>query len=142
MKNKVIYPTLIKQYDNAYLAYIPDLDIMTEGKDEYDAISMARDAISLLVMSLQDDHKPIPSPSSAQAAIACAAKRADEETDFTDAMLTYIDADVAAYRLKYRNHAVKKNCTIPAWMNEEATALGFNFSQILQEALAQKLGTK
>ncbi len=142
MKNRVIYPTLVKQYDDVYLAYIPDLDVITEGRDEFDAISMARDAISLSVMSLQDDNQPVPSPSSAQAAIAHAEKRADEETDFTDGMLTYVDADIAAYSLKCRNHAVKKNCTIPAWMNEEATALGLNFSQILQEALAQKLGAK
>lgn len=37
---------------------------------------------------------------------------------------------------------VEVTCTIPAWMDDEATALGINFSQILQEALAQKLGAK
>ena len=31
---------------------------------------------------------------------------------------------------------------IPEWLNEEATALGLNFSQILQEALMQKIGIR
>lgn len=34
---------------------------------------------------------------------------------------------------------VEVTCTIPAWMDDEATALGINFSQVLQDALAQKL---
>jgi antitoxin HicB len=34
---------------------------------------------------------------------------------------------------------VKKNCTIPLWLNEKAEALGINFSKVLQDALVQKL---
>ena len=139
MENKVIYPALIKEYDGIYLVYIPDLDIMTEGKDEFDAISMARDAISLSVMNLQDTEDFVPDASSAKKAVAIAKEKADEETDFSDGMLTYVDADIAGYRRKYRNLSVRKNCTIPAWMDDEATALGINFSQVLQDALAQKL---
>ena len=37
------------------------------------------------------------------------------------------------------SRAVKKTLSIPEWLNEEATALGVNFSQVLQEALIQKL---
>jgi len=35
--------------------------------------------------------------------------------------------------------AVSKNCTIPSWMNELALEKGLNFSQVLQEALAEKI---
>ena len=38
--------------------------------------------------------------------------------------------------------AVKKTLSIPEWLNEEALALGINFSQVLQEALLQKIGQK
>jgi antitoxin HicB len=34
---------------------------------------------------------------------------------------------------------VKKNCTIPAWLNARAEAIGVNFSQTLQEALLAKI---
>ena len=35
--------------------------------------------------------------------------------------------------------AVKKTLTIPEWLNEAACSMGLNFSQILQEALLQKI---
>lgn len=44
-----------------------------------------------------------------------------------------------AYRKRYNNKAVKKTLTIPEWLNEEATALGINFSQVLQDALKEQL---
>lgn len=39
----------------------------------------------------------------------------------------------------YNNKAVKKTLTIPEWLNEAACSMGLNFSQILQEALLQKI---
>ena len=47
--------------------------------------------------------------------------------------------DTMTYRKMYNNKAVKKTLTLPEWMNEEATAIGINFSQVLQEAIMQKL---
>lgn len=139
---KVVYPTLIKKYGKDYLVYIPDLDIRTEGKDEYDAIRMARDAISLWVMEAQDRGENVPAPSSPENAIARAKSTADNLMDFSDGMLTLIDADIESYRRKYGNRCVKKNCTIPYWMSKEADALGVNYSHVLQEGLAQIIGSR
>lgn len=46
-----------------------------------------------------------------------------------------------AHRLskKYGKKAVRKNLTIPAWLNTSAEAQGVNFSQVLQEALEARL---
>ena len=46
-----------------------------------------------------------------------------------------------AYQKRTNSRAVKKTLTIPAWLNEEALSLGLNFSQVLQEALLQKINT-
>ncbi len=35
--------------------------------------------------------------------------------------------------------SVRKNCTIPAWLNEKAEEQGINFSKILQDALLERL---
>jgi post-segregation antitoxin (ccd killing protein) len=35
--------------------------------------------------------------------------------------------------------AVKKNCTIPSWLNFEAEKAGVNFSAVLQAALKETL---
>ena len=140
--NKVIYPVLIKQFGKDFLAYIPDLNIKTEGKSEFDAIGMARDAISLKVMDLQDNEEMIPEPSTADDAVQKAKADADAEMNFTDGLLTFVDADITAYRQKYGNRYIRKNCTIPYWMSEEADSLGINYSRVLQEALEKIIGKK
>lgn len=45
------------------------------------------------------------------------------------------------YLRKNNNKAVKKTLSIPQWLNEQAIAKGINFSQVLQEALIQKLAS-
>jgi post-segregation antitoxin (ccd killing protein) len=43
------------------------------------------------------------------------------------------------YQKKHNSRAIKKTLSIPEWLNEEAVARGVNFSQVLQDALLQKL---
>lgn len=140
--NKVIYPVLIKKFGKDFLVYIPDLDIKTEGENEFDAIRMARDAISLMVMELQDGREQVPEPSDAEKAVSKAKADADEDLDFSDGLLTFVDADIAAYRQKYGNRYIRKNCTIPYWMSQEADSLGINYSRVLQDALEKIIGKR
>ena len=53
--------------------------------------------------------------------------------------VSYVDANITEYRKKYGYKIVKKNCSIPAWLNTKAEELGLNFSKILQEALIEKI---
>lgn len=57
-----------------------------------------------------------------------------------DDIVTLVDVDFAEYRKKVDNKAVKKNCTIPYWLNVEAEKAGINYSKVLQEALMNILG--
>ncbi|MGN1382311.1 MAG: type II toxin-antitoxin system HicB family antitoxin [Eubacterium sp.] len=141
-ESKVVYPVFIKPDGKDYLVYVPDLGIHTEGKNEYDAIAMARDAISLMVMDEQDHGEDVPAPSDSASAIKKAKEAADELFDFSDGVLTFVDADIEAYRKKYENRYVKKNCTVPYWMSQEADALGVNYSRVLQEGLANIIGKR
>jgi len=43
--------------------------------------------------------------------------------------------DMDAYAEKYGDKAVRKNLTIPAWLNTFAEARRINFSQVLQDSL-------
>lgn len=56
--------------------------------------------------------------------------------------LALVSLDLAAYRRKHNTKAVKKTLSIPEWLNEEVLALEINFSQVLQEALPQKIDQK
>ena len=81
-----------------------------------------------MLYNYEKEGKEIPAPS-APSAISL------EENEF----INYIACDTLSYRKRFANTAVKKTLTIPSWLNEEATALGLNFSQVLQEALMQKI---
>ena len=46
---------------------------------------------------------------------------------------------IYAYRKKNDNRSVRKNLTIPNWLNIAAEKEHINFSNVLQEALIEKL---
>lgn len=126
---KFVYPILLTAAGNDYIVDIPDFNISTEGKNIADAIDMARDAICLTGITYQDDNIAIPAASDIKDIIA-----KDNQ------ILTLVDCDFDEYRKSIDNKAVKKNCTLPSWLNKKAEAAHINFSSVLQEALIEKLG--
>ena len=60
---KGVYPAVFTEVDGALLVEVPDLEILTEGKDFNNAIEMARDAIELKCVSMEDGGEEIPKPS-------------------------------------------------------------------------------
>ena len=135
---KQAYPTFIAQSGEDYLVYVPDMEIYTEGKSLTDAIDMARDAIGLKGIDMEDDGKDLPQASGYSEVIQKAKADADD-FDFTDGILTMVDVDFTAYRKRMNNKMVRRNVTLPNWMNIEAERLHLNVSKILQEALAEKV---
>ena len=54
-------------------------------------------------------------------------------------IVTLVDIDIDAYRRANDNRTIRKNLTLPSWLNDLAEKAGVNFSQILQEGLKEKL---
>lgn len=130
---KRAYPVFIKEDERQSLVYIPDWDLYTEGENFADAIAMARDAIGLAWVDCIGTE---PEPSTYQGAIKTTKARADDKDfRYSDGILTYVDVDVVKYSEKLRNRAVRKNVTLPYWLNEKAEEMGINFSRVLQDAL-------
>ena len=50
-----------------------------------------------------------------------------------------MDTDLDSYRRKMEKRAVRRNVSIPRWLDKEAEKAQLNFSRVLQEALMQKL---
>lgn len=123
----VVYPVILKEDDGEYVVRIPDFHTVTEGKDLADAIYMARDAIGLLGIDYEDDGKELPVPNGTEYNI--------EEGE----RITLVDVNLTEYRKRHDNRMVKKNCTIPYYLNIEAEKQGINFSRVLQEALITKM---
>ena len=123
------YPFVISKEDDVFFyVEIPDFDIATQGMDIADAMEMARDAIGLMGIDLMDEGKVLPEPNIA------GINAAKED------IVTLVDVDFVEYRRKVDNKAVKKNCTIPYWMNVEAEKAGINYSKLLQDAIMSVLG--
>ena len=91
-------------------------------------MEMARDAIGIIGIDMEDDHEKLPSPSELSQV-----KAGDGE------FVTLVDVDFEEYRRKNEMRSVKKNCTIPGWLNYEAEKANINFSNVLQKALMEQL---
>lgn len=127
------YPAVIMEDKSGtsewkFLVNVPDFGIYTEGRDLADAIEMARDAIGAMGIGMQDNGKELPK-----------AGEAEPDPDY-QGITTYVDVDFEAYRKENDMRAVRKNCTIPSYLNTKAERAGINFSQVLQEALIARLG--
>lgn len=133
---KRVYPTIFTPVDGAILVEVPDLEILTEGKDYADAVTMARDAIGLKGISLEDAKLPIPEPSDIADVKASKGTFADEGEGY----VSLVDIDFMAYRRKIDTKMVRRNVTLPNWLNQEAEAAHINVSKLLQEALMSRLG--
>lgn len=136
MKN--VYPAFFTITDTIILVEVPDLEILTEGKDMKNAIEMARDAIELKCVSLEDDKKEIPLPSEISSLDVNNGTFAEDGTT----VISLVDIDSEEYRRKIDTKAVRKNVTIPSWLNYEAEHAGINISRVLQEALMKVLNVQ
>lgn len=124
---KLVYPVVFtKLEDGGYMAYVPDLQINTQGEDLPEAISMARDAIGLVGIDMEDDGKPFPTPSS-------------NVEHPVGTIVSLVDVDLLAYRRANDRKTVRRNVTLPSWLNAAANEAGLNVSAILQAALKQRL---
>lgn len=100
-----------------------------------DAIEMARDAIGLTGITNEDLGKPIPEASEL--------KNIDitrsQFTDDGESCVSLVDIDFVAYRRRVDTKTVRRNVTLPNWLNQEAEKAHINVSRVLQEALMTTL---
>ena len=89
-----------------------------------EAILMGTDAASGWVLDELEDGKPAPEASPLESIIP-------EAGGFVSMLVL----DMDAYAEKYGEKAVRKNLTIPAWLNTFAENNHINFSQVLQDSL-------
>ncbi|MCL2045708.1 MAG: type II toxin-antitoxin system HicB family antitoxin [Oscillospiraceae bacterium] len=126
---KQAYPIIMSKGSERIVVYIPDFDINTQGDDYPNAMEMARDAIGLIGIDLEDDMENIPLPSDISAVIC----------ESSDDIVTLVDVDFDEYRKKHDNRVVRRNITLPAWLDAAASSEKINVSRVTQEALKEIL---
>ena len=129
MNSKYAYPAIFTPDGGGYSICFPDIPgCYTCGDSLEEGILMATDVLALMLYEYEHENEPIPAPSEIKDVKV-------KENEFVN----YIACDTMAYRKKFNAKAVKKTLTIPQWLNEEACEMKLNFSQVLQEALLEKL---
>ena len=125
---KLFYPAVFHKEGDGFWVSFPDFpECLTEGDDIESAYEMAVEALGLAITSRESEKEAIPEPS-------------DPSTiDAEGGTILVVNFDMMDYLKKHNSRAVKKTLSIPEWLNEAATSMGVNFSQVLQEALMQKV---
>lgn len=134
-----IYPALfLKAVDDVgYTVIFPDLEeCVTEGDTKEEAFTMATDALGLYLYGLEAPPKPgkLRAPQSSD----------NEEGDFDldRSFSSYVSVDMLEVEKTVKAKTVRKvrkNVSIPSWLNQRALAENINFSQTLQDALMERL---
>ncbi len=130
MKNELtVFPAIFTKMNDDGSYYIVDFidlkNCTTEGETIQEAYYMAQNAMGLFL----DDLIKFPEPT----------------LDFSnikldkDQFISFIGIDMNDYRKKFNNKSVKKTLSIPSWLDTLAEKENINFSQLLQEAIKEKL---
>lgn len=125
---KKVFPIILTpDKEGGYTVTVPDLEIGTQGETIAECIEMARDAIGLWGICQMDAGKVIPEPQQMSPA------------HNQDDIVSIVDVDFDAYRKAADMRAVRRNVTLPSYLNDLGEKAGLNFSQVLQDAIRTKL---
>ena len=127
-----VYPAIFKPNPSGgYIAAIPDVPgCVTGGKTLENAMQMLKDALSGCLCVLEDENVQ---PAAASDPVKIISQ--GQEGSF----IALIDVDTVKYRAEHENKAVRRNVSLPAWLNAKAEQSQINVSQVLQEALRKRL---
>ncbi len=126
---KYAYPAIFEPAsEGGYNVSFPDIEgCFTQGDSLAEALFMAQDALAMMLVYYEDHDKKIPSASKL------------EDVNVSNGVVSYVLADTDQWRRTFENKSVKKTLSIPSWLNTKAMKAGINFSQVLQEALIERL---
>lgn len=126
-----VYPAIFTpEPEGGYYIHFPDIDnCFTCGDTIEDGMMMAADALALMIYT---NYEETDSPAPESTPILNLKLEANE-------FATYVSCNTTECGKKFGTKAVKKTLTIPEWLNDAAVKERINFSQVLQDALKEKL---
>jgi predicted RNase H-like HicB family nuclease len=132
MKEIYIYPAIFDYADDGISISFPDLSGCLSCADtDEEAVINAKEALALHLYSMEEDGDIIPEPTPIS-------KIKIEKNQ----IIVPIEVWMPYHRSQIKTVYVKKTLTIPNWLDSLAKLNNINFSQVLQEALKEKLGVK
>ena len=129
-KDRYIFPAIFDFAEDGISVEFPDLPgCLTCGDAQEEAWRMAKEAMALHLYGMEEESLPIPEPSPIS---NLKTKR--------NQVIVLVEAFMPGFRREMEQQSMKKTLTIPKWLNKMAEDENVNFSQLLQDALKQRLG--
>jgi len=132
----VAYPVIFTKKNDkkdTYLIYIPDLEGTTQGYGLAEAIRMARDYIGTKLYDKDDTAIPEPS------LLKDINPNSGVFSKQGETIVSLVDIDLEEYRARLDNTPIRRNVSLPSWLNRKANDAHINVSRVLQEALMDRL---
>lgn len=122
---KLLYPAIFTPFDdgNGFTVEVPDLPgCVTEGDNLIEAIEMGTDAASGWILGEIEDGNGFPAAS-------------DEIKAPDGSFVNLLVLDIDSYAEQYGNKAVRRNITVPAWLDTYAQKNHLSLSKVVQDTL-------
>lgn len=126
----LVYPAVFypDPDSSAFAVTVPDLPgCVSGGNSLSDAMAMGEDAASGWILGALEDGNEIPPASNIT--------NIHPDPEIGEGFVSLLSLDMDTYAAKYGSKSVRKNLTIPAWLNTFAEAEKLNVSKVLQDAL-------
>ncbi len=123
---KYVYPAVFTPDGDGFLVDFPDLPhCYTDGDTLQEAFDNAEDALALCLYNLENTKAHIPAPS------------APAQVSANGGTVALVKADTLPVRKMNDTRSIRKNVTIPGWMDTIVQEHNGNFSQLLQNAICK-----
>lgn len=122
---KLLYPAIFTPFDDGdgFTVEVPDLPgCVTEGDNLIEAIEMGTDAASGWILGEIEDGNGFPAASNnVEAPVG--------------SFVNLLVLDIDSYAEQYGNKAVRRNITVPAWLDTYAQKNHLSLSKVVQDTL-------
>lgn len=126
MSKKLVYPATFVQDGDYIVVEFPDVEgAFTQGEDLQEAYEKAEEVLA----SILSESNEYPAASSIDKV----------KSLYPDKGFGLVEVDLDAFRRKYRSNKVRRNISLPEWLNELANDTKINVSEVTTEALKEKL---
>ncbi len=137
LKNTFVFPAVFYKRPKYIAVTFPDLPgCVTQTRDDEgpsyeNAFELAKEALALHLILMQDEGDEIPQPTPIDQI---------DEKEIEDGVVALVEVVLPLYRMNFDTVYERKSVTIPKWLNDYAKRKDINFSKVLTDGLLKTLG--
>jgi predicted RNase H-like HicB family nuclease len=134
LQDRFMYPAVFDYEDAETGIHVefPDFEgCFTSGRDEAEALEMARERLAIEIVDYENEGKELPKPS-----LLVSIQKEEQQA------VILVDVFMPPYRDEFAEKATKTTITLPKWLKDLAEQKKVNYSRLLQDSLKNYLGVK